>query len=141
MFRKYHYLNEQLYRRHVECFIGCIQDKPAAFIAVIHFVHPATRKIRMIHRLVVLPDYQGIGIGKRLMIFVAQRYIERGLRVRIVTSNPALMFSLKSDKNWRITDAGRKGPHGGLKSQKGSGKRYTTAWEFTEKRLDIKNNV
>ena len=113
-----------------KCFMGCVENEAAAFIALIHFPHPKTRIIQMIHRLVVLPDYQGIGIGRRLMTFVAQRYVEKGLRVRIVTSNPALMFSLKSDNNWRIADEGRKAPHSGLKAQKGSSKRFTTAWEF-----------
>lgn len=124
-------MSDVLYRRgRVECFVGCIENEPVAFIALIRLVHPNTKKTWMIHRLVVLPDYQGIGIGKRLMTFVAQRYVERGLRVRIVTSNPALIFSLRNDENWRMANAGRKGIHGGLKKKIGSAKRYTTSWEF-----------
>lgn len=121
-------MSDVLYRRHVECYIGCIQGSPAAFIALIHFVHPRTRKIRMIHRLVVLPDYQGIGIGMKLMTFVARRYISKGLRVRIVTSNPALRTSLKNSPNWCLMYKGRHKKHKNISAD--SSKRFTVSFEF-----------
>jgi len=130
MFRKYHYLNDILYRRHVECYIAYIQDEAVGFLAMIHFVHSRVKNIWMIHRLVVLPDFQGVGIGKHLMTSIAERYRVRGLRIRIVTSNPALLISLSVDQKWRLKDMGRKSQHGGLKSEGGSSRRFTTAWEY-----------
>jgi GNAT superfamily N-acetyltransferase len=45
-----------------------------------------------VSRLVVLPDYQGIGIGKKLLNFVAELYTSQiNLPFYLVTSNPQLI--------------------------------------------------
>ena len=38
-------------------------DEIIGFLAVRHMPHPDNDHIKMVHRFVVLPDYQGIGIG------------------------------------------------------------------------------
>ena len=45
----------------VRCYVAKYEDKPVAFIAVAH-VHMLVRYFR-VSRLVVLPDYQGVGVG------------------------------------------------------------------------------
>ena len=59
---------------------------------------------RRISRIVTLPDYQGVGIGKQLLNFVADKYKQQGLRVSIGTSHPAMVQSLRRDKRWVLTD-------------------------------------
>ena len=59
----------------------------------------------MIHRLVVLPDYQGIGIGHRFLAFVADLYTKRGFAVRLVTSLVSLINSLEKH-GWRLKSFG-----------------------------------
>ena len=45
-----------------------------------------------VSRLVVLPDYQGIGLGKRLLNFIAELYTSQiNLPFYLVTSNPQLV--------------------------------------------------
>jgi len=59
-----------------------------------------------ISRLVVLPDYQGIGIGKRLLNFMAEYYTSRTkLPFTIITSNPQLIRG--NLEGWKITHIGR----------------------------------
>jgi len=59
-----------------------------------------------VSRLVVLPDYQGVGVGKRLLNFIAEHYTSRTkLLFLITTSNPQLVRS--SLEHWRVTRAGR----------------------------------
>lgn len=54
-----------------------------------------------VSRLVVLPDYQGIGIGKRLLNFVAELYTSQSkLPFYILTSNPQLIRG--NIGNWRV---------------------------------------
>jgi GNAT superfamily N-acetyltransferase len=61
-----------------------------AFIAVMH-IHMKARYYR-VHRLVVLPDYQGIGLGKRLLNFIAELYSSQTKApFYIVTSNPQIV--------------------------------------------------
>jgi GNAT superfamily N-acetyltransferase len=46
-------------------------------------------KYYRVSRLVVLPDYQGIGVGKRLLNFVAELYTSQTkMPFYILTSNP-----------------------------------------------------
>lgn len=83
-----------------------------AFCAVLHFPHPKAKNIKRVHRLVVLPDYQGLGIGTKLLNFVGNIYKQKGYRFRIVTSTPALLYSLKNN-NWKLTDYGHMGKQTG----------------------------
>ena len=77
MFRQYHYLNGALPPA-ARCYMAVYQGKPIAFVAVVH-VHMRTRYYR-VSRLVVLPDYQGIDVGKRLLNFVADLYTSQTKR-------------------------------------------------------------
>jgi len=58
-----------------------------------------------VSRLVVLPDYQGIGIGKRLLNFIAELYTSQTkMPFYILTSNPQITRG--NMENWRITRFG-----------------------------------
>ena len=75
------------------------QDKPIAFIAVVH-IHMKTRYYR-VPRLVVPPDYQGIGVGKRLLNFIAELYVSQTkVPFYILTSNPQIIRG--NIENWKI---------------------------------------
>ena len=80
------------------------------FIAVQHFPNAITN-IKMIHRLVILPDYQGIGLGTRLMTLVAHQYAEKGFYVRIVTTSKNLMMALLRNDSWKLTCIGDNEKH------------------------------
>ena len=56
--------------------------------------------------LVVLPDYQGIGVGKRLLNFVAELYTSQlpEIPFYLVTSNPQLIRS--NLDGWRVKRVG-----------------------------------
>jgi GNAT superfamily N-acetyltransferase len=74
-----------------------------AFIAVIH-VHMCYRYFR-VSRLVVLPDYQGVGIGKRLLNFIAELYTSQmRMPFFIVTSNPQIVRG--NLENWKVKRVG-----------------------------------
>jgi len=98
MFRQYHYLNGSLPST-ARCYIAVCNSKPVAFIAVVH-IHMRARYYR-VSRLVVLPDYQGIGIGKRLLNLVAELYTSQTkMPFYILTSNPQIIHG--SMNNWKI---------------------------------------
>ena len=84
------------------------------------------------HRLVVLPDYQGIGIGWRLQEFVGDLLSSEGFRYCATTSNPALIAHRQKSNKWRLTGYGRKVPNVGIKALNAtvSSKRLTTSWEY-----------
>ena len=92
------------------------KNEQVAFIAVKHMPHPQNRKIKAIHRFVVLPDYQGIGIGGAFLDRIAQIYKKDGYDVRIVTSAKNLICKLKKQNNWKAVHYGI--ITGGIKSEK-----------------------
>ena len=102
MFRQYHYLNGKL-GAGVRCYVALYQNKPIAFIAVACVRMKA--KYYHVSRLVVLPDYQGIGVGKRLLNFIAELHISQTkVPFYILTSNPQIIRG--NMKNWKITRYG-----------------------------------
>jgi GNAT superfamily N-acetyltransferase len=102
MFRAYHYLNSSL-GVGVRCYAASYQNKPVAFIAVAS-VKMKTAYYR-VSRLVVLPDYQGIGIGKQLLRLIADLYTtQTKLPFYIVTSNPQIIRG--NNRHWEITRFG-----------------------------------
>jgi GNAT superfamily N-acetyltransferase len=105
VFRDYHYLNTSL-TPFVKCYAAFLKGSPVAFIAVqnvkfgVHY--------NRVSRLVVLPDYQGVGIGRALLTFIAEYYRKQThLPFFIVTSNPQLLRG--GLKGWQISRVGRSG--------------------------------
>lgn len=131
--RRYHYLSHELHRA-AECYVGMVEGRLAAFCAIINFPHPQVPNFKSVHRLVVLPDYQGVGLGIKMLDFVADIYRGRKKRVIITTSNPAMKKALEKDGKWMLSRMGRVKPHGrssdtGMRG-KSSSRRVTAAWEF-----------
>ena len=107
MFRQYHYLNGSLPST-ARCYVETYQDNAVAFMAVVH-IHMKANYYR-VSRLVVLPDYQGIGIGKRLLNFIAELYTSQmNLPFYLITGNPQLVHGNLG--NWKIKRVGH-GSHG-----------------------------
>jgi GNAT superfamily N-acetyltransferase len=102
MFRQYHYLNGSI-GAGVRCYTAIYQEKPVAFIAVACVRMKA--KYYRVSRLVVLPDYQGIGVGKRLLNFIAELYTSQTkVPFYILTSNPQIIRG--NLRNWRVARFG-----------------------------------
>ena len=75
--------------RACRCYAAVYDGKPIAFIAIMH-IRMRARYFR-VSRLVVLPDYQGVGVGKRLLNFVAELYTSQTkIPFYILTSNPQI---------------------------------------------------
>ncbi len=74
----------------VRCYTAVYQDKPIAFTAVACIRMKA--KYYRVSRLVVLPDYQGIGVGKKLLNFITELYSSQTkMPFYILTSNPQII--------------------------------------------------
>jgi GNAT superfamily N-acetyltransferase len=62
-------------------------------------------KYYLVSRLVVLPDYQGIGVGKRFLNFIAELYSSQTkMPFYILTSNPQIIRS--NLINWKVARFG-----------------------------------
>jgi GNAT superfamily N-acetyltransferase len=102
MFAKHHYLSSGL-NRTAHCYLGVIAGQPAAFCAVLPLIGFAGR--RRISRIVVRPDFQGVGVGRAALNAVAAMYP----RISITTGHPAMIMALNGDTNWKCTSVKKTG--------------------------------
>jgi GNAT superfamily N-acetyltransferase len=99
LFARHHYLDAAL-PRGVTIYIGMISRRPAAFCAwTAMFGH---RDVFRICRLVVLPEYQGVGIGGAVLRACCQLILRQGRRATITTSHPAMIAHLHHSPDWQI---------------------------------------
>lgn len=125
MFAKHHYLSHT-HNNAANVFVAYVNKQMAGFISILHQPHPIARNIRRVHRLVVMPDFQGIGVGLRLLEFIGKKHINEKYRYTITTSAPSLIYYFKKSNNWICRHFGRKLKHGMGNSQN----RITTSWEY-----------
>ena len=109
MFKQHHYLTEDLNKASCN-YVVLWNDKPIAFIAILPFPGVGDEKTRRISRIVVLPDFQGLGIGKHLVNYISALYWKNKHQMFIRTMNPALGIALSKDKNWQATAGNLKIP-------------------------------
>jgi ABC-type dipeptide/oligopeptide/nickel transport system ATPase subunit len=127
LFRKYHYLNSELNNSSRQ-FIAFSNGVPIAFCAILHFPHPQVTNFKRISRVVTLPDYQGLGIGFRLMNFVCDKFVKEKQRVIITTTTPSLINAFKTSKHWQLRRTGMKS----LDKTISGVSRFTTSWEYIQ---------
>jgi len=85
-------------------------------------------KSRRITRLVVLPDYQGVGIGRNIANYVGNFETKNGYKISLVTSNAMMITGLSNDDNWICTFQGRNASHTAARTD--SHNRLTTSWIY-----------
>jgi len=127
VFGRHHYLDADLHPAAM-CYAACHDGRPVAFCATMTSFGWKGR--RRIHRLVVLPDYQGVGLGLRLLNAVAAREAESH-RISIVTSHPRLIRGLAKSPLWRMQWQRLTGRAPHSCGYRGSCGRSTASFEFT----------
>lgn len=133
MFAKHHYLSHS-HNNAASVFVATINNQIAGFLSVLSFPHPLVKNFRKVHRLVILPDYQGAGFGIKFLNEVGKYYKENKYRFTIVTSAPSLINALKKSTYWICKHYGRKQPQKGALNRgagdMGSGNRITVSFEL-----------
>ena len=129
MFRRHHYLSGGL-SSVSQCYVALWNGEPVAFCAVVSLI---ARKNRWrISRIVTLPDYQGVGIGMRLVESVAEMYRRRGSRVNMTASHPAVIGHGRSSPRWKVVNVKKTGSARGsfLPNYRGSAGRAVVSFEY-----------
>lgn len=79
------------------------QNEIVGFCAVVHQPHNYVKNMKRVHRLVILPDYQGMGLGIRFLNEIAERYKNDGFNFHIVTSAKNMIWALYRSEKWKMT--------------------------------------
>jgi GNAT superfamily N-acetyltransferase len=85
--------------RHREADASRSPESPIAFCAVLATL--GHRRTKHITRLVVLPEFQGLGIGPRLAESVAAIEAAKGNRVTITASHPSILAWCSRSPRWK----------------------------------------
>ena len=99
-FRHHHYLDTDLNKAAL-CFVAFWRDRPVAFVAALGFPHRYVPGWRL-HRLVCLPDYQGVGIGVALADFVSSVLHVGNRHVFRTAAHPAVVAHCAKSKLWAM---------------------------------------
>jgi ABC-type polar amino acid transport system ATPase subunit/GNAT superfamily N-acetyltransferase len=130
VFAKHHYLSHS-HNNAAHVYVAYINNQLAGFLSVLHFPHPKAKNIKKVHRLVILPDYQGAGFGIKFLEFIGELYKQEKHRYTIVTSAPSLIYALKKSNKWNCKKFGRNTKHSGdLRKDAGSVDRITASFEL-----------
>ncbi len=136
-FSQYHYLNNRLAPNAI-CLGGFISDRCVAFTSAKRFVHPIAKNLYQEHRTVVLPDYQGLGLGAILSDWLGTALWQRGWRLHASIGHPAVIAYKSRSPRWRalqsgFMSAGGKRGSGSLKRHQAqfSARRISASFAFT----------
>lgn len=112
-----------------------LKDKKVGFLSIARFPHPQAKDIMTIGRVVIIPEFQGFGIGLKFMNEIASSYAQD--RIRITTSLKPFMTALNKNKNWKCVRSGRvakTGKNSMIKSSKTvSYNRITATFQYNGK--------
>lgn len=132
IFRDHHYLDNSI-SQSAQCWVAFWDNELVTFVGVLHQPHRVTKKFKRITRIVTLPDYQGLGVGSKVLDTIGGHYRENDHRITIVTSHPGLLRSLNSNYRWQcISGLSRNAKHQEYKHMQKSGSqaRKTATFEY-----------
>lgn len=126
VFRKYHYLNTEL-NVAARQFVGVINGEMVCHTGVLPL--RMKKDAKRLHRSVVLPDYQGIGIGMSFKNAVCDYLRHSGWDGQIwsTTTTPAQYHAQVKSPKWKLIRYGRTGIHKGPKQNMAESMAKTTS--------------
>lgn len=111
VFRKYNYLNHEI-NNAARVFVCYANGKLAAFSSVLATPLFCGKYMRA-HRIVVLPDYQGIGIARAMENLIGRTYKAQNVNYSIITSSRSMIEGLKKSREWKCERISRIDKHHG----------------------------
>lgn len=143
LFRKHHYLSHNI-ATSCKCFCAFVVDEngnetPIGFTSYIRQPHNIVTNLMREHRTVVLPDYQGLGIGVALSDWLAHKIVNtvnekephKGWRYTSVTSHPAMIHYRLKSPDWKCIRRGSICTSGTSKAQINTQKRMNDNYRYT----------
>ena len=105
-FKKHHYLTEDV-NKSCKFLLFEWNEKPIGIVALINQPNKGGKASAMaISRIVISPDYQGMGLGVSICEFSSAILLDNGAsNIYIKTVNPALGEYMKRSNNWRPTSS------------------------------------
>lgn len=106
LFKPHHYLADAGPMPFGTAYVAFVDDEPVAHLGISGIYIGRRREARAC-RMVVMPEWQGAGVGMRFLNMMAQReldgdgFIGYPTQALFHTNHPALTAALRRDNNWR----------------------------------------
>ena len=107
LFKKHHYLTEKL-NKASRCFISKWENKIVGFDSILPMPSGTLKNAWREHRLVILSDFQGLGIGNVLSETIGQILLKKGKRFYSKTANKKLGCYRDKSPIWKGTATNHK---------------------------------
>ena len=106
-FAPHHYMSSDLHQS-AQCYAAVMDGGRMVAICCMLYTF-GWKDYWRVSRVVTLPDYQGVGIGSRLMDACCASYHRQGKRVSVVAAHPSILRYCQRSPRWRLSDVKRKG--------------------------------
>ena len=107
LFKQHHYLSADL-NKAAKSFMIMWNDTPIGIICILPFPHAHVKQAWRASRTVILPDYQGLGIGTAVSDYFGSLIKAGGGRFYSRTTHPAMIAHRIARKEmWRVTLVGK----------------------------------
>tara|TARA_R110000751_G_scaffold5019_4_gene23742 strand:+ start:5767 stop:6183 length:417 start_codon:yes stop_codon:yes gene_type:complete len=107
MFKDHHYLSGDLSNAS-RCYVGVLDGKVVGFSATMTMPNGNIKNAWRGHRTVILPDYQGMGLGVRFSDAIGQIHLEQGHRYYSRTAHIRMGYYREQSTLWKPTSKNRK---------------------------------
>ena len=134
IFKKHHYLTENV-NKSCRFLLFTWDEKPVGIVAVISQPGKGRPNATAISRIVILPDFQGMGLGTKLCEFVSSIFVNQGKQVYIKTISPALGEYHNRSEKWRGTTNNGKTRTVSIKWNKNAFTRASYCHEYVGEKL------
>ena len=107
MFKDHHYLSGKI-NKTSRCYVAVWGDDVVGFASSITLPNGYLKNAWRGHRTVILPQYQGLGLGVRLSDAIGQIHLNQGLRYFSRTSHPRMILYRENSPLWKPTSKHKK---------------------------------
>lgn len=107
MFKDHHYLDGKI-NKASRCYVAIWEGQVIGFSATITLPSGTLNNAWRGHRTVILPDFQGMGVGVRFSDAIGQLHLEEGHRYFSRTAHPRMAEYRNSSPLWKPTSKNKK---------------------------------
>lgn len=129
-FKDFHYLTGDI-NKSARCWVLHSDNKLAGFYSSIPLPSGTIKNAYRGHRLVIHPDFQGLGLSSLLVDYVADLHIKNGYRFYAKTAHPKLGRHRENSEKWRAT----------VKNKLNRSKHYLTQAKERKGEASVRNMV
>lgn len=99
IFRKHHYLSSD-FNKSADTYIIKWEDSIVGLFSVLTMPNGSYKYAYRVHRMVILPDYQGLGIGTKILDWFGDYYYKQGKKLFIRSTHVRLHKHCSKSNKW-----------------------------------------